>query len=57
MTQISDDGKISKYFETKFRFVLNCFFYNKVSFPFDPPFMERTFVLFRSSKIRFESPT
>ena len=51
MTQINDDGKISKYFETKlpyvlfrlelffsivkFRFVLNCF-----SFRIEPLFIE-----------------
>ena len=35
---MSDHGKILKYFETKFRFVLNCFFLqlNSVSVCFPP---------------------
>ena len=48
MTQMNDHGKILKYFETKFRFVANCFFYNKISFCFVSPQQTsfRTFLLF-----------
>ena len=52
---MSDDEKILKYFETKFCFVSNCFFYSIILFCFVSNcfFYSKSFVSLRFAAVRF----